>query len=190
MHDNRDIDALLDEALSSYTAAEPDPSLRARIMAHTAEAAPRQKRLWLLAPAAACAAAFAIAFLLHTWRLHLRTPAPRSESSTATSTASTPTPPAPLRAVLPPITDPRPALAAHRNRRSERRTLIRKPSFPSPTPLTAQENILLKFAMEHPNQARQVLAAPDSRPIENPPLAIASIHIAALSETQQTQQWQ
>ena len=55
MHDNRDLDALVDEALSSYTAAEPNPSLRTRIIAHAAEAASGQKRLWLLAPAAACA---------------------------------------------------------------------------------------------------------------------------------------
>jgi hypothetical protein len=44
--------------------------------------------------------------------------------------------------------------------------------------------------MEHPDQARQVLAVPASRPIENAPLSIASIHIAALSEIQQTQQRQ
>jgi hypothetical protein len=68
--------------------------------------------------------------------------------------------------------------------------MMRRASFPSPTPLTAQETILLKFATEHPDQARQVLAAPSTRPIENPPLAIASIHIAPLSETQQTQQRQ
>ena len=63
MHDNRDLDAMVDEALSSYTAAEPNPSLRTRIIAHAAEAAPGQKRLWLLAPAAACAAALVIVFL-------------------------------------------------------------------------------------------------------------------------------
>jgi hypothetical protein len=68
--------------------------------------------------------------------------------------------------------------------------MMRRASFPSPTPLTAQETILLKFAMEHPDQARQVLTAPATRPIENAPLSIAPIHIAALSETQQTQQWQ
>jgi hypothetical protein len=44
--------------------------------------------------------------------------------------------------------------------------------------------------MEHPAQARQVLTAPAARPIEAAPLSIAPIHIAALSETQQTQQWQ
>ena len=63
MADNRDLDALVDEALASYTAAEPDPALRARIMAYAAEVRPRPKRLWLLAPAAICAAALAIAFL-------------------------------------------------------------------------------------------------------------------------------
>ena len=184
MHDNRDLDALVDEALSSYTAAEPDPSLRTRIIAHAAEAAPGQKRLWLLAPAAACAAALVIVFLLHP-----STPASHPEPSTATSTASAPAPPAPVKAIVP-MTHPHPALAAHSTRRKELPALMRNVSFPSPTPLTAQENILLNFAMEHPDQARQVLAAPASRPIENAPLAIASIHIAALSETQQTQHWQ
>jgi hypothetical protein len=187
---NRDLDSLLDEALSSYTAAEPDPSMRARIMAHAAEAAPGRKRLWLLAPAAACAAALVITFLLHPWTLHLRTPALGPEFSPATSTASAPAPPAPAKAVLPPITHSHPALAAYRTSRRQRPTMMRRASFPSPTPLTAQETILLKFATEHPDQARQVLAAPSTRPIENPPLAIASIHIAPLSETQQTQQRQ
>lgn len=182
MPNDRDLDAILDEALSSYTAAEPNPSLRVRIMAHAAEGAPSPKRLWLFAPAAACAAALVIVFLLHS-----STPAPHPEPSPAASTASAPAPP---KAVLPPITHPHPALAAHRTRRSERAALMRNASFPSPAPLTAQENILLKFAMEHPEQARQVLAAPAAEPIENAPLAIASIQIAALSETQQPQDWQ
>jgi hypothetical protein len=182
MHDNRDLDALVDEALSSYTTAEPDPSLRARIMMHAAEDAPSQKRLWLFAPAAACAAALVIIFLLHP-----STPAPHPEPSPATSTASAHAPHAPVRAVPQQAIHPHPALAAQRTRRRERAALIRNVSFPSPTPLTPQESLLLKFAMEHPNQARQVLAAPASRPIENAPLAIASIHIAALSESQQSQ---
>jgi hypothetical protein len=182
MENNRELDELLDRALASYTDAEPDPSLRARIMAHAAEGAPSPKRMWLFAPAAACAAALVIVLFLHSW-----TPAPHPEPSPAASTASAPAPP---KTVLPPITHPHPALAAHRTRRSERAALMRNASFPSPTPLTAQENILLKFATEHPDQARQVLAAPAAEPIENAPLAIASIRIAALSETQQTQHWQ
>ena len=183
--DNRDLDALVDEALASYTAAEPDPSLRARIMANAAEARPRPKRLWLLAPAAACAAALAIAFLYHP-----AAPAPRTEPPATASTASTPESPAPVSSVPRQTTHPHPALAAHRSRRGERPALLRDASFPSPTPLTAQESIVLKFAMEHPAQARQVLTAPAAQPIESAPLSIAPIHIAALSETQQTQQRQ
>jgi hypothetical protein len=185
MHDDRDLDALVGEALSSYTAAEPDPSLRARIMANAAEAGPRPKRLWLLAPAAACAAALAIAFLYHP-----AAPAPRPEPPATSSTASASESPAPVSSVPRQTTHPHPPLAAHRSRRGERPALLRDASFPSPTPLTAQENIVLKFAMEHPAQARQVLTAPAARPIENAPLSIAPIHIAALSETQPTQQWQ
>jgi hypothetical protein len=185
MDDNRDLDALVDEALASYTAAEPDPSLRARIMANAAAAGPRPKRLWLLAPATACAAALAIAFLYHP-----AAPAPRPEPPATASTASVHESPVPVSSLPRQTTHPHPALAAHRSRRSERPALLRDASFPSPTLLTAQENILLKFAMEHPAQARQVLTAPAARPIENAPLSIAPIHIAALSEIQQTQQWQ
>ena len=185
--DNRDLDALVDEALASYTGAEPDPSLRVRIMANAAEASPRPKRLpkglWLLAPAAACAAALAIAFLYHP-------AAPAPPPPATASTASTPESPAPVSSVPRQTTHPHPALAGHRSRRGERPAQLRDASFPSPTPLTAQESIVLKFAMEHPAQARQVLTAPAARPIENAPLSIAPIHIAALSETQQTQQWQ
>src|SRR3954469_8082511 len=84
--DNRDLDALIEEALASYTSAELDPSLRTRIMAHVAEAAPRPKRLRLLAPAAACAAALVFVFLLHPWTLHLRTPAMPPDTPTAPKT--------------------------------------------------------------------------------------------------------
>jgi hypothetical protein len=185
MDDNCDLDALVDEALASYTAAEPDPSLRARIMANAAEARPRPKRLWLLVPAAACAAALAIAFLYHP-----AAPAPRPEPPATASTASAPESPQPVSSLPRQTAHPHPALAAHRPRRSERAALLRDASFPSPAPLTAQENIVLKFAMEHPAQARQVLTAPAARPIENAPLSIAPIHIAALSEPQETQHLQ
>jgi hypothetical protein len=183
--DDRDLDQQIDRALASYADQEPDPALRTRILARTAEAAPRPRRLWLLASAAACAAALAIAFLQHP-----ATPAPRPEPPATASTASAPESPSPVSSVPRQTSHPRPALAARRSHRGERPALLREASFPSPAPLTAEENIVLKFAMEHPAQARQVLTAPAARPIENAPLSIAPIHIAALSETQQTQQWQ
>ncbi len=83
-YDNRDLDALVDEALASYTAAEPDPSLRARIMANAAEARPRPKRLWLLVPAAVCAAAILLRYCCIRRRARLvpcRRPSQRSPAS-------------------------------------------------------------------------------------------------------------
>jgi hypothetical protein len=180
-----ELDRLLDQALASYVDREPDPTLRTRILARVAEAEPSPKRLWLLAPAAACAAAILIALLYHP-----ASPAPLPQPTATASTASAPESPVPVSSVPRQTTHTHPALAAHHSRRSEQPALLRDASFPSPTPLTAQENIVLKFAMEHPAQARQVLTAPAARPIENAPLSIAPIHIAALSETQQTQQRQ
>ena len=179
MADNRDLDALVDEALASYTAAEPDPALRARIMAYAAEVRPRPKRLWLLAPAAICAAALAIAFLYHP-----AAPAPRPGPPATASTASAPESPAPVSSLPPQTTHPHPALAAHRSRGSERPALLRNASFPSPTPLTAQETILLRFAQQHPEQAREVLSPPPSGPLQTDPVIIAPIQIADLSGSQ------
>jgi hypothetical protein len=185
MHDDRELYELLDRALASYVDQEPEPSLRARIYARTIETAAPPMHRWLLGTAAACAATLLVAFLLH--------PATHSSipelpaSSVHTSSASTPESPASITSPRQ-LVRPRAVLTAHR--RNERPALARSASFPSPSPLTAEESILLNFAAKHPEQARQILAAPSTGPIENAPLAIAPIHIAALSETQQTQQWQ
>jgi hypothetical protein len=187
--DDRDLDQQIDRALASYADQEPDPALRTRILARAAEAAPRSRRLWLLVPAATCAAAFLIALLLHP-AMHPPRPVPAAEPPTTASTASAPQSPAAVPAAPGQMIRPRSVLAAHRTRRGERPAVLRDASFPSPAPLTAQESIVLKFAMEHPAQARQVLSSLAARPIENAPLSITPIHIAALSETQQTQQWQ
>lgn len=188
MHDDRELDELLYRALASYVDQEPEPSLRARIYARTIETVAPPMRRWLLGTTAACAAALLVAFLLH--------PATHSSlpevppSSVHTSIASAPDLHTAAAAQSRQMVRPRAVLTAHRIRRNERPALARSASFPSPTPLTAEESILLNFAAKHPEQARQVLAAPSRGPIENAPIVIAPIHIAALSETQQTQQWQ
>ena len=185
MHDERDLEELFDRAISSYADQEPEPSLRARIYACTIESAPRPIRRWLLGTAAACAAALLFALLLP-----LRTSSPPPQSPAAPSIASAPESPAPVTAVARQTTHPHAVRAIHRTRRSERPTLRRSASFPSPAALTAEESILLKFAAEHPDQASRILAPPASGPVENPPVVIAPIHIAAISETQEAQHWQ
>ena len=188
--DDPDLDQQIDRALASYADQEPDPALRTRILARAAEAPPRSRRLWLLAPAAACAAAFLIALLLHP-AMHRPRLLPAAEPPATASTASAPQSPAvegtPRQRIRPPA-----ALTSRRIRRSEHAALARTSSFPSPSPLTAEESILLNFVARPPEQARQVLtgAAADRAPLGTKPLSIEPIYIAALSETPQTQQWQ
>lgn len=170
---DRDLDNILDEALTTYSHAEPDPSLRARIIAHAETHRPRH----ILWPAAvACtAAALLIAFLLP------RTaPVPQRVPVAPSTIAS---------AVLPKIPTPVPEKTQHRYIRAARhraprpaRTIARSDVFPSPTPLTAQEITLLQFVSEHPEQARQALATRAAGLVETVPVVIKPIRIAALSE--------
>ncbi len=173
-------DLILDQALAAYTSAEPDPSLRARIMARAAATSPRPRRvLW---PAAV---ALSVATLLVSFLLHPASPTPKQEQ-----------PAAPIASAPPPAIASSPSITAvprHNakfTRHSESRALpavARNRAFPSPTPLTAEENAMLRLAFEHPQQARQALAAPAPGLVENPPLSIEPVRIAALSEPQSPQ---
>jgi hypothetical protein len=182
-----ELDTLLDQALASYVDQEPDPALRTRILSRAAEAEPSPKRLWLFAPAATCAAAILIALLLHP---PARSPRPQPAAKPAIASVSQS--PAPVAATPRQMVPPRAVLTARRTRRSERPAIARSKFFPTPSPLTAEEKILLQFATEHPEQARQVLTstAQDRAPLDTKPLSIAPVHIAALSDPQETQHWQ
>ncbi len=171
-----ELDTLLDQALASYVDQEPDPALRTRILARAAEAKPSPKRLWVLAPAAACAASILIALLLHP---PSRSPHPQPAAEPAIASVSQS--PAAVPAAPRQMIRPRAVLTTRRTRRSERSAALRDASFPSPTPLTAQETILLRFAQQHPKQARDVLSPPPSGPLQFDPVIIAPIQIADLS---------
>jgi hypothetical protein len=178
MTDDRNLDAILDEALATYTDAEPDPSLRTRIMAHAAEAAPRRTwRVWALSCSAAfVAAAGAVLFLSHPVA---HRPSPDASSARMASPAV----PAPANAV-----QPRPALqrvhatasALRAHRHFQAATFRRSRSRFIDDALTEKEQILLKFVTEHPREAREVLKPPPPGPIEVAPLAIPPLEIAAL----------
>jgi hypothetical protein len=179
-YDDRDLDALLNQALASYTNEEPDPSLRARIMARTAEAAPRRSRIWWLT-AAACAAAILLLLLMH--------PANHtSEDRALNAPAIAPAPPSGGSAKL----DPAPISSPHshvvaatrHSYRSNKSVLPSRSIFVASAPLTQEEATLLRFAQQHPQQARQVLSAPPSEPLQTKPLVIAPIQIADLSGSQ------
>ena len=183
MHVDRDLDAILDQALASYTHAEPDPGLRARIVARAEEtpARPWRSIVWPAAIALSAAA------LLVGFMLHPTSPLPKPES-----------PAAPIASAPPPaIVTPRSTTSVHRDNAKFTRhrnfgtvpSIGRRRTFPSPTPLTAEEKALLRLATEHPQQARQALA-PAPEVIESAPLTVEPIRIAALSEPQSPQSFQ
>jgi hypothetical protein len=180
-YDERDLDELLDRALASYVDAEPDPSMRARIMARIDGATPPMGRRWLLGSVAACVAALLLALLLH--------PAnhpPEDRVSKAPAIVAAP-PPAVSENLDDSLThSARPHIVAA-NRHSFN---SRKPAPPrrsislASAPLTGEEATLLRFAQQHPEQARQVLSPPPSGPLHIDPVIIAPIQIAALSASQ------
>ena len=178
MHDDRELDALLDRALANYVDEEPDGALRARITARLAEAHPRQYRMWLFGAIATCAAAVLLAFLMHP---AAHTPIP--QTPTGPSIAAVPNSPVVGTVSLHENVRPRAVQTARRTHRSERPDLVRPGSFSAPSPLTAEESALLKFAVDHPEQARQLLmsTASDNAPLETKEISISPIHIAALA---------
>ena len=114
---------------------------------------------------------------------HVQTPQPHTASAIADAH-----PPFAIAKVAPPHgVHPHAALITPRKRKDTPPALLRTACFPTPTPLTPDEALLLKFATEHPEQAQQVLArtSRDHAPIDTKPLSIAPIHIAALGSAEE-----
>jgi hypothetical protein len=187
-HDDRELDALLNEALTSYVDQEPDPSLRTRIFARMDEAAPPLRRMWHIGSlaAAACVVALLLAFLLHPAKrtLEHRAVQDRAVNAPAATAAPPPAVSANLDDTLTHSARPHVVPATrHRYYRKEPTPSRRSLSFAA-APLTEEEATLLRFAQQHPEQAREVLSPPPSGPIQTDPLAIAPIQIADLSGSQ------
>jgi hypothetical protein len=189
MTDDREFDDLLDRALASYVDEEPDASLRARILAQLDGAARRPRWMWWSGALAASAAALLIAFLLHP---AAHPPSPSAGNRIAGTPQSAALPSTAAMAVPQETVRRHAAVTVRRRNKINPPTLQRSDSFPSPTPLTAEESLLLKFATEHPAQAQQVLTitAQDRAPLDTKPLSIEPIRIAALSDSQETHPWQ
>lgn len=178
--DERELDQLLDHALASYAEANPDPSLRARIVARTAEVPAR--RTWRLGwlAAASCAAALLVAFLFYPAnRPQNRVIEDRADQAPA-APSQPPADSAKLDRSLTDATHPHVAPAIRRRYRKEPIVPRRSISLAS-APLTEEETTLLRFAQQHPQQARKVLSPPPSGPLHTDPLVIAPIQIADLS---------
>jgi hypothetical protein len=186
--DDRKLDELLDSALAGYVDQEPDASLRTRVFARMNEVVSPRRRMWRIGSlaAAACAAALLLAFLLHPAN---RIPRDRTlEDRAANALPATAAPPPAASANLHDAfthSATRHIVAAtpHRHYRKEP-TLPRGSNSLVSAPLTDEEAALLRFAQQHPEQAREVLSPPPSGPLHIDPVVIAPIQIADLSASQ------
>jgi hypothetical protein len=184
-HDDRELDALLNEALTSYVDQGPDPLLRTRIFARMDEAAPPLRRMWHIGSlaAAACVVALLLAFLLHHAN---RAPEDRTSKAPAMASAAPPPPAASAKRdhTLTDSAHPRVVAASRHSDHSRKPIPSRRNISLASAPLTEEEITLLRFAQQHPEQAREVLSPPPSGPIHIDPVIISPIQIADLSASQ------
>jgi hypothetical protein len=185
MPDDREFDSLIDQALSTYVDAEPDPSLRARIATHISVARPRQTG-WLLGTAAACAACVLFALLV----THSGAPMHSlsgSDISPVARRTSAPVVVSPKHVSLGPPGAAHLAIRPIRRLRPAPELAPHLAVFPSPAPLSREEEALLALTA-HPVTLRSesLPFAADFQNLSIPPISIAPIEIAELSAKEQT----
>ena len=188
MTDERDLDELLDRALASYVDQKPDASLPTRVFARMNEVVLPRRRMWHIGSVAtaACAAALLLAFLLHPANRILRDRTLEDRPASALPAAAAPPP-----AISANLDDAfthsatRHIVVATRHRHYQTKLTPPRGNISlTSAPLTEEEATLLRFAQQHPEQAREVLSPPAGRPIHIDPVVIAPIQVAALSASQ------
>jgi len=170
------MDEILDSLLANYSSAEPRPGLETRILANLILASPRDaegreashgwwtlKWLW----AGAVLAAMIVAGLLVRVKRHVAPP-----SNTMVQTRQ-PVPQQPaVKSSLPSIVGAPPAIH-HRHKTltpglQQNVTLAwsqRPPVFPTPTPLSEQERLLLSYYSRTPREEVIAQSHPDEPPV-------------------------
>ena len=162
-----ELDRLLDEALSTYTAAPERPGLEARLLARLPQRKSHLAFRWMYL-AAAAAIVLGLFFLpRHPPRASSKTPA----AITVPVVAPLPlAPPANLALAIAPKPSPRKRRALSRHD-----PLPKRPVFPTPLPLSPQEHALLEVARLRPEMLKDL-----NQPLR--PLEIAPIIIEPLDK--------
>jgi hypothetical protein len=162
-----DLDRLIDGALSDYSSAEPLAGLEERVLNRVRAAEAARRRRWLWALAAPALAAILIAILARPQPAPVaRVAPPPARVETAAPSLPPLTPPAVVRQVA-----SRPA--AKIQRPPSPRALPKKDLFPTPSPLTSEERLLMAMAESHPHE---LLIRPVEE-IEIKPIQIAPLRI-------------
>jgi hypothetical protein len=171
-HHNEDLDQLLDSALSTY--AEPRAGLEARVLAHLSTQPTRRHWLpWAIAlPIAAC-----LALLLAPYPRHDHTePVHQAQHNSAPETQ--PTPQRSIAQAAPvPTRQPKPRIvAAHTTQHlASAQAPPKLDLFPTPQPLSSEEQALLHFVAHTP--ASEIKSLQEAQQKQDEPLYIAEIVI-------------
>ena len=163
-----ELDVILDEALATYSLQEPRAGLPGRVMArvmarvHADRAVSRGRWVWVAA--AVALACMAIAMVIG--RGDRRSQPVVSESMAAAEPVDGPTDP-PRRDIFRTVQPGR-----------QTASLPRRRSFPSPAPVTHEEQALLTFARQAPQVALQL--SKSDKPLEIEAIEIRPLHIDGL----------
>jgi hypothetical protein len=178
-----ELDVVLDAALSTYANPEPSLGLTARILAAARAAAPLRQFRWIIWAIPAMAALLAVLILLPGRRIH-RDPLPSTvQLSRSASTSPVTAPKLPIQASSARQASRLRATATVRAPIPALEPLPKQEVFPTPTPLSTEEQALVAAVNRNPEgvarQIGQSAAQSPEQPIE--PLHIAEIHIPPLN---------
>lgn len=174
MHD--EFDRLIDEAVTSYAAAEPSPELATSILLRAQQELLPRRAGWKLALALALPVTAAIAVLAAVLAGQLAMPPAPPTVATDPSVPQMPAeqPQQMMKAAVNPL----PARA-----RAPKSEAARSAVRPLPTQYTKQELVLLSFAQRYPKEAAAIAEAQkqDMQPLTQQPITISRLKFAPLS---------
>jgi hypothetical protein len=177
MPDDRELNNFIDSALSTY--AEPRDGLQARILANLSVSPTRRSRLpWIIAlPIAAC-----LLLLLMLSPRHNRTePVQQAKRNPASQTQSVPQDSI-AQATQVPAHHRQPRVpVAHATHKAPAPAPPKLDVFPTPHPISSQEQALVHYVVNIPESDRRALAAAQDQPIA--PLTIAVIQIQPIKSS-------
>lgn len=149
LNDDQRLEKLLDSLLASYSDEQPRPGLQTRVLANLrAQAASNQPRTWKTVwwSISGAAAAVALVFAFFLWQAVQLPPPPQTSEFTAPAAP-------PVAASAPKVSLPCPApCRTVRKPRAETPAVasVRLEVFPSPSPLSSQEKLLLQYVVGTP----------------------------------------
>jgi len=180
MPDERELDHLIDSALSTY--AEPRADLEARVLANlaagTSKPEPTRRRWLSWAIALPIAACIVLMLMLYPRHDRIEEPVHQAQQSPAPQTQGVPQNSIAQAAQLS-ARPHRPHIVVARATHSAPAPLPKLDVFPTPQPLSPEERTFVRYVANMSESDRKALAATQDQPIT--PLAIAAIQIQPLA---------